>query len=233
MRPLFDRVFAGSDEMFAKAEAEVNALVAELGADAPMTMPNTAYYLACIYAYIGKKVTTVGELQEALADVKAMMLREKKTNSIFQSGVGTAIAAEMIEACKYARNPAPYGEAGSPDRKYWGHMTDAEVRELGVPLVTGDIPGFVVIIGPAPSVEDAANLIKGYQSRGIFVFLIGGIIDQAYEAGLNMSFSVRVVPVGQDIWAVGHIISLVVLIFTSKKSRAPKAEGIPYDKGSR
>ena len=30
-----------------------------------------------------------------------------------------------------------------------------------------------------------------------------------------------------------YIISLVVLIFTSKKSRAPKAEGIPYDKGSR
>ena len=29
-----------------------------------------------------------------------------------------------------------------------------------------------------------------------------------------------------------YIISLVVLAFTSKKSRAPKAEGIPYDKGS-
>ncbi len=209
-RPLFDRVFAGSDEMFAKAEADVNQLVAELGADAPMTMPNTAYFLACIYAYIGKKVTTVGQLQEALADVKAMMLREPKTNSIFQSGVGTAIAAEMIEACKYARNPAPYGEAGSPDRKYWGHFTDAEVRELGVPLVTGDIPGFVVIIGPAPSTEEAAALIKGYQSRGIFVFLIGGVIDQAYEAGISMSFGVRVVPVGQDIWSVGHVISLVV-----------------------
>ena len=30
-----------------------------------------------------------------------------------------------------------------------------------------------------------------------------------------------------------YIISLLVLIFTSKRSRAPKAEGIPYDKGSR
>ena len=115
-RPLFDRVFAGSDEMFAKAEADVNQLVAELGADAPMVMPSTAYFLSCIYAYIGKTVTTGGELQAALADVKAMMLREPKTHSIFQSGVGTATAAEMIEACKYARNPAPYGEAGSPDR---------------------------------------------------------------------------------------------------------------------
>jgi len=30
-----------------------------------------------------------------------------------------------------------------------------------------------------------------------------------------------------------YIISLVVLAFTSKKSRAPKAEGAPYDKGQR
>ena len=30
-----------------------------------------------------------------------------------------------------------------------------------------------------------------------------------------------------------YIISLIVLAFTSKHSRAPKAEGIPYDKGSR
>ena len=30
-----------------------------------------------------------------------------------------------------------------------------------------------------------------------------------------------------------YLITLVVLAFTSKKSRAPKAEGIPYDKGKR
>ncbi len=30
-----------------------------------------------------------------------------------------------------------------------------------------------------------------------------------------------------------YIISLIVLAFTSKNSRAPKAEGIPYDKGTR
>ena len=30
-----------------------------------------------------------------------------------------------------------------------------------------------------------------------------------------------------------YIISLIVLVFVSKNSRAPKAEGIPYDKGQR
>ena len=57
MKTLFERVFNGSDQMFAKAEEEVNKIVAEVGRDAPLTMPSTAYCLACIYAYIGKKVT--------------------------------------------------------------------------------------------------------------------------------------------------------------------------------
>jgi simple sugar transport system permease protein len=30
-----------------------------------------------------------------------------------------------------------------------------------------------------------------------------------------------------------YLVTLVVLSFTSKKSRAPKAEGIPYDAGTR
>ncbi len=128
MKTLFERVFNGSDEMFAKAEEEVNKIVAEVGRDAPLTLPSTAYFCACIYAYIGKKVTTTGELQDALADVKAMMLREPRTHSIFQSGVGTAIAAEMIEACKYVKTQTPY-----EGTNYHGHFTDAEVRELGVP----------------------------------------------------------------------------------------------------
>ena len=201
---LFDRVFRGSDEMYFKAESELNQVIAELGESAPMTMPDTAYFLACIYAYLGKKVTTLGELKEALAQLRAMMGREYRTKSIFDSGVATACCAEVIEACKYARNPAPY-----EGTQYHGHFSDAEVRELGVPLVTKDIPGFVVIIGPAPSQEEAVELVKGYQSRGIFVFMIGGIIDQIHAAGVATGFPVRVVPVGDDIWSVGHVISLV------------------------
>jgi simple sugar transport system permease protein len=30
-----------------------------------------------------------------------------------------------------------------------------------------------------------------------------------------------------------YVVTMIILILTSKKSRAPKAEGIPYDKGRR
>jgi acetyl-CoA synthase len=203
MKLLFNRVFDGVDEMYTIAEKVLEETVKELGEAAPVTMPNTAYFLANHLTYLSKKVTTLGELKSCFPEVKAWMPHEQRLGDVFKSGFGTVLAAEVIEACKYARSDKPYGD------EYWGHMSDAEVRELGVPLVTGDIPGFVVIIGPAPSDEEAAELIKGYQSRAIFVFLIGGIIDQAKRMKLNMGFPVRVVPVGPDIWAVAHIISLV------------------------
>jgi acetyl-CoA synthase len=208
MKLLFNRVFDGADEMLSIAEKELEKTVAELGEAAPITMPNTAYFLANHLTYLTKKVTTLGELKACFPEVKASWEpREQRLGDVFKTGFGTVLAAEVIEACKYARSPTPYGEG--ENREYWGHMSDAEVRELGVPLVTGDIPGFVVIIGPAPSDEEAAELIKGYQSRAIFVFLIGGIIDQAKRMKLGMGFPVRVVPVGPDIWSVAHIISVV------------------------
>ncbi len=55
---------------------------------------------------------------------------------------------------------------------------DAVIRELGVPLVTGDIPGVAVILGAAPTAEEGVALVKSYQAQGILVTLVGGIIDQ-------------------------------------------------------
>ena len=49
---------------------------------------------------------------------------------------------------KYIDGAAPYEEP------CYGHLADAVIRELGVPLVTGDIPGVAVILGSAPSVEE-------------------------------------------------------------------------------
>jgi acetyl-CoA synthase len=200
---LFERVFDGADEMFAHAEKALAETIAELGEDAPVSMPNTAYGLANHLTYFERQPTTLGELREAFEQDKAWNVREHNLSTVFKVGYATFCAAEVIEACKYARSSDPYEGA------YHGHLSDAEVRELGVPLVTNDIPGFVVIHGPAPTEEEAVDLIKGYQSRGIFVFLLGGIIDQARAKGLNMGFPVRVVAVGPDIWQVAHIISFV------------------------
>jgi acetyl-CoA synthase len=210
MKLLFDRVFDGVDEMIAVAEKSLEAALGQFGENAPVAMPNTGYNMANHLTYLSKKITNLGSLRDAFPEVKAWAAHGPRLDNVFKAGFATFLAAEVIEACKYINSQDPYGAAPEADGfRYHGHLSDAEVRELGVPLVTNDIPGFVVIIGPAPSDEEAVELIKGYQSRGIFVFLIGGIIDQARRKNVNMGFPVRVVAVGPDIWAVGHIISFV------------------------
>ncbi len=205
MRHLIKGVHNGSELMFAKAEADLAAAVEKFGADHAVGFPDTGYPCAIIWQYLEIKVATLADLQEAMKILREKWLtKELRVNSVFSSGLATAMAAEIIEVVKYIDNPKPYGD------EYHGAMSDAEVRELGLPLVTEDIPGFVVMIGPAPSDEEARDMIKGYQSRGIFVFLIGGIIDQARRMGVNMNFKVRVVDVGPDIWCVSHVVNLVM-----------------------
>ena len=89
-------------------------------------------------------------------------------------------------------------------------MADAFVRNLGVPLVTGDIPGVAVILGSAPSADEAVELVKSYQSQGILVTLVGGVIDQLQEKGYKTGDNVRVVPLGHDVTSVIHVVSVAL-----------------------
>ena len=81
---------------------------------------------------------------------------------------------------------------------------------MGVPLVTGDIPGVAVILGSAPTAKEGVDLIKSYQAQGILVTLVGGIIDQAQELGLKMGYNVRIVPLGKEVTSVIHVVSVAL-----------------------
>ena len=128
-------------------------------------------------------------MKEALGVVKSLMTRENQLNDVFMSGVATALCAEFIEAIKYIDGAKPY------DEPCYGHLSDAIIRELGVPLVTGDIPGVAVILGSAPTAQEGVDLVKSYQAQGILVTLVGGIIDQCQELGYKTGANVRVIPV--------------------------------------
>ena len=201
---LFDRVFSGNDAVYGLTETAIDNAIAQYGADQAVAFPHTAYSLPCYYAVTGTKVSNLGELKEALGVVKTLMTREKRLNDAFMSGVATALCAEFIEVLKYINNETPYEEPCS------GHLMDATIRELGVPLVTGDIPGVAVILGAAPTKEDAVELVKSYQAQGILVTLVGGVIDQCLEAGLNMGAAVRIIPLGRDVTSVIHVVSVAI-----------------------
>ena len=201
---LFETVFSGNDAVYGLTEGAIDAAIAQYGADKAVSFPNTAYCLPCYYGVTGVKVTNLAELKEALGVVKTLMTREKRTHDIFMSGVATALCAEFIEVLKYIDGAEPYAEP------CYGHLGDATIRELGVPLVTGDIPGVAVILGAAPTAQEAADLVKSYQAQGILVTLVGDIIDQLAEVGMNTGANVRVIPLGKDVTSVIHVVSVAV-----------------------
>ena len=136
---LFDRVFGGNDAVYGLTEGAIDGAIAQYGEDKAVSFPNTAYSLPCYYAVTGTKVTTLKELKEALGVVKTLMTREKRLNDAFMSGVATALCAEFIEVLKYIEP-----EQLLTKSQCYGHLGDAVIRELGVPLVTGDIQALLL-----------------------------------------------------------------------------------------
>ena len=201
---LIDRIFSGNDAVYGLTCQAVEGAIAQHGADKAVEFPHTAYCLPCYYAVTGVKVKTLGEMKEALGVIKSLMTREHQLDDALMSGVATALCAEFIEVLKYLDGAEPYSEP------YYGHLPDSIIRELGVPLVTGDIPGVAVIIGSAPTAQEGVDLVKSYQAQGILVTLVGGIIDQAQELGLKMGYNVRIVPLGKDITSVIHVVSVAL-----------------------
>ena len=201
---LIDRIFNGNDAVYGLTCQAVEGAIAQHGADKAVEFPHTAYCLPCYYAVTGVKGKTIGEMKEALGVIKSLMTREHQLDDALMSGVATALCAEFIEVLKYLDGAEPYSEP------YYGHLPDSIIRELGVPLVTGDIPGVAVIIGSAPTAQEGVDLVKSYQAQGILVTLVGGIIDQAQELGLKMGYNVRIVPLGKDITSVIHVVSVAL-----------------------
>ncbi len=100
--------------------------------------------------------------------------------------------------------------------------------------VNGDVAGFgflalaVMIFGnwkPLPIAGGALlfGMFKCIAASYSTLDINGDSVYTLANIGLNSHFY-RMLP---------YLITLIVLAFTSKSSRAPKAEGIPYDKGSR
>ena len=201
---LFERVFGGNDAVYGLTEAAIHNAIAQYGEAQAVSFPDTAYSLPCYYGVTGVKVETLGQLKEALGVVKSLMTRNNRLHDAFMSGVATALCAEFIEVLKYIGNPTPY------EAPCYGHLPDAVVRSLGVPLVTGDIPGVPVILGTAPSADEAVALVKSYQAQGMLITLVGGIIDQLQEKGYKTGDNVRVIPLGKDVTSVVHVVSVAV-----------------------
>ncbi len=205
MSVLTDLIYAGSNAVAGLTEGAVNDAIAKYGADKKVAFPDTAYFLPTIYAATGVKVTKLSDLTACVGVLKSLISNKEDLGEALNAGLATAVGAEIIEALKYVASENPYeGESGI------GFVPDPIIRSLGVPLVTGDIPGVAVVLGKADNAEDVCSVVKDYQSKGILTFLVGDLIEQVIDGGVKVGLEFRVVPLGHDVTAVTHVVTVAI-----------------------
>ncbi len=205
MSVLTDLIYGGSNAVAGLTEGAVNDAIAKYGEDKKVAMPDTAYFLPTIYAATGVKVTKLGDLPACVGVLKSLISNKEDLGEALNAGLATAVGAEIIEALKYVDNADPYANDSGI-----GFVPDPVIRSLGVPLVTGDIPGVAVVLGKADHAEDVVTVVKDYQSKGIMTFLIGDVIEQCAEGGVKIGLDFRVVPLGHDVTAVIHVVTVAI-----------------------
>lgn len=205
MSALTDLIYGGSDAVAGLTEGAVNDAIAKYGADTPIAFPDTAYYFPTIYAATGVKVEKLGDLPACVGVMKSLISHKEDLNEALNAGLATAVGAEIIEGLKYVNGAKPYENEGGI-----GFVGDPIIRSLGVALVTGDIPGVAVVLGKADNADDVAAAVRDYQDKGILTFLVGDVIDQINEKGVKVGLDFRVVPLGHDVTAVIHVVTVAI-----------------------
>lgn len=124
-----------------------------------------------------------------------------------------------------------------------------KMRYAGVSLsgILGGIGGFFYSVGVMDGNVSGHSGVAGFGFLALAVMIFGQwkpvriFLAAMFFAFLRtLAYSVSLIPFLADLGVnqtyykmLPYLATMVVLAFTSKKSRAPKAEGIPYDKSQR
>ncbi len=227
-RYIASRAIRGAHLLVNEADDLLKRTIAEVGPDAPVAFPNTAYYLPTINGMMGVQVETVGQLEPVLQHARSLLHPMPSDcrwmpylGETLDSGMATLFAAEAIEAIRFVRGEEPQripgftmtgGSFTSPDAAKSGDgangflngpIDDVQLRSWGIALVDGRMPGFAAIVGCAKSNEVAVKIVRELQRRNILIFLSGNvngrsIIHQLMEEGVEMGYDTYIVPFGLD-----------------------------------
>ncbi len=205
-RKVFCAVARGAHKYVEAAEKMWKDAVKKHGEDQKVEFPQTAFHLPMIYALTARKVNTLGEMEPVLEHCRRDLLHPVPDQQTWlpylgqglDEGVATMFAQEIICAIDYLDGNQPSKEDG-----WEGFLTDTIMRELGIQLVDGRMPGFAAILGPAPSNKVASDIVQQLQTRNILTFLFanrdGHTMKEQLEAeNIQLGWDTYIVPVGPE-----------------------------------
>jgi len=193
----------GAQKIVKDAEDFLAKAIAEKGEGQKVEFPDTAYFFPMAYALLGLEVKTLGDIKPVLQESKSLLHSEPTQNfhlpylgDTLDSGVATLFAEEIIIGLRYL-----YQQEPQPD--CIGFFSDTILRQLGIQLVDGRMPGFAAILGAAPDNKTAVEVVREFQKRQILSFVGSStngrsIIDQLKEENVEMGWDNYIVPYGRD-----------------------------------
>lgn len=201
----------GAHSVYDRVMAKYNEALSKFGPDKEVKFPNTGYYLPVIYGLLGIPVKTLGDMKPVLDKCKELLPPFVDENvwvpylgHTLDAGAATLFLFEIEEALKYLQDPIPYfvAEDCDEDHLWLGAADDIILRKRGVEFVDGTAPGFAAIVGHAPNVETAMKIAKQCIDKSLYVFMAGGrFAQQLKEGGMQLGWSTRLVPFGEDVSA--------------------------------
>lgn len=122
----------------------------------------------------------------------------------------------------------------------------AHIRYAGT-IISGVLAGIGGLVFVVPTSTNFNGSVAGYGFLALAVLIFGQwrsgkIFFAAFFFGIMKTLAsaysaiplLKDLPIPKDVYKmIPYIATLIILAFLSKNSQAPKAEGIPYDKGSR
>lgn len=120
------------------------------------------------------------------------------------------------------------------------------IRYAGV-IISGVLAGIGGLVFVVPTSTNFNASVAGYGFLALAVLIFGQwrpkrIIIAAFFFGFMKTLAsvysaipfIRTLPIPNEVYKmIPYVATLIVLAFSSRNSQAPRAEGIPYDKGSR
>ena len=160
-------------------------------------------------------------------------------------GIGIfLVAAFVIKKTRFGLRLRACGEhPGAADSV---GVNVGRIRYAGV-IISGVLAGIGGLVFVVPTSTNFNATVAGYGVLAIAVLSFGQwrsnkILMAAFFFGIMKTLAsaysaipvLKSLPIPNEIYkTIPYVATLIVLIFSSKKSQAPRAEGIPYDKGSR
>ncbi len=205
----------GASQIYKQASDFLNKAIKEKGMAQKIGFPETAFYLPLANALLGAKVETLKDALAVLEHAKSLLpgLPSEKVwlpylGDALDAGMSALFSEEIIVALRYLY-------AQDPEKDCVGFCTDSILRQLGIQLVDGRMPGVALILGAASDNKKAVEIVRQLQGKNILTFVgscVGSrsIIDQLLEENVQMGWDNYIVPYGRDTISAVYVLNFAI-----------------------